>query len=216
MALEQPDELRHLALAAHERRGRDGERGGVATVRLDLERRIVSEDLLLQRTQGAPRLEPELVEFPVRERVVRESVRLPAAAVERQHRELLRRLAQRARLRVRDELGHDRVVTAQRELRPEPLLRRREAQVLEALRLVAAARRRRGPRTPGRARARAHGPRATRRGRGFLGATGLDRLREELLEPRAVDLAGLDGERVAPALVSIPSGFGRPFRSCET
>ena len=64
VALEQPDELRHLALAADERRGRDGERDGVAPGRLDLERRIVSEDLLLQRAQGAPRLEPELVEPP--------------------------------------------------------------------------------------------------------------------------------------------------------
>ena len=198
VALEQLDELRYLSLATYERRRGHRERGSRSGARrLHLELRIVSEDPLLERAQAPTWLQAELVELCARQRIVRERVRLAAAAVQREDCELLRPLAKGARLCKGDELDHDVAVTAEGELRPEPLLGRGEAELLEPLRLApqrdVVGEVAEGAAAPEPERPDGEHPRTC----GVLLATCLDRLREEGLEPQGVDVNRLGGERVA-------------------
>ncbi len=95
----------------------------------------MDEDHPLERAQLLARLEAELVEREPRLLVGGERVDLPARAVEREHLQPPQPLACRVLagepLELADELG----VHAELELRLDPILQRREAELLEPARL---------------------------------------------------------------------------------
>ncbi len=132
---EEVGQLGELRLAAYEEADRRGQRfvcrtEGVGVVQA----RVVAENLLLQRAQRGARLEPELVAQRMSERVVvLERVGLSACPVEREHRLCVQPLAQRVVGGEREDLTERLVVTAEGELRVDPLLERDQPQLLEAL-----------------------------------------------------------------------------------
>ena len=139
--LEQRAQRRELARAADERERRrrherPGQRRACASgAARELERRVLGEDLPLELPQRRARLEPELVERRPRVAVGLERLGLPARAVEREHQLPAQPLAVRMlgdqRLELADELG----VAAEREVGLDPLLERRQPQLLEPRRL---------------------------------------------------------------------------------
>ena len=114
-----------------EDRALDGDRGlggGRA-----LEGRIVRQDRLLERLQALARLEPELlVEQAARLLVRVERLGLATRPVEREHELAADALAKRVPGDETFQLGRDRGVTAECELGLDPLLDRRQPQLLEA------------------------------------------------------------------------------------
>ncbi len=96
-----------------------------------VERRVLSQDPPFEQPQLGARLEPELVERGARGAVGLERLRLPARPVERQHQlpaqPLALRLLRDQDLELADELG----VTAEREVGLDPLLERRQPQILQ-------------------------------------------------------------------------------------
>ena len=100
----------------------------------DVQRRVLDEDRPLELLQLDARLEPELV---VQERprppVDLEPFGLPAAAVEREHQLRAEALAVGVLGDERLELGDERELAAERELGVDPLLDRRQPQLLEPL-----------------------------------------------------------------------------------
>ena len=159
---------------------------------------------LLELPQLGARLDPELVERGPRVAVRLQRLRLPARAVQREHQLAAQPLAMRMlrdqRLQLADELG----VPAQRQVGLDPLLERRQPQLLEPAaldpreRLLAELRQRRA--APQRQRL-AQQPRRT------LGV-GVARLGDEPLEARQVDQLRLDLRAGSPAAASC-SASGR-------
>ena len=129
--LEARNELGQLGLAPDERAaGRVGGRLGTGH---EVERGILSQDCLLELTQGTAGVDPELLDqHPARLLVDLERLRLTARPIERQHQLAAQALPERVlgneRLELADELG----VAAEREVRFDPPLERPEEQLLEA------------------------------------------------------------------------------------
>src|SRR5438034_8234476 len=97
-----------------------------------LERRVLAQDRALELLQRSARLEPELVAQQLaRVAVDRQRIRLPPRAVESQHQltayALLQRVCGAECLELRDQLD----VTAEREIRVDPLHQRRKPQLFE-------------------------------------------------------------------------------------
>ena len=92
------------------------------------------EDRALERLERRRRLDPEALDERLPRRAVGlERLGLPARAVEREHQLAAEPLAQRVLGDERLELGDERGVPAEREVCVDPLLERREAQLLEPL-----------------------------------------------------------------------------------
>ena len=111
-----------LETASHEPRHR-ARQPQVAAGSRRPERRVVAKDGALDLAQLGARIDAELVgECPARRLECRESLGLPARAVERQH--VLRPQALTVRMLRNQllELGHEAVVAAERELRVDPQL----------------------------------------------------------------------------------------------
>ena len=191
---EDAGDLRQLGVAADQLVGRGGQGGGRRAARLlGRQLRVVREDRLLEPPQLRPRLDPELVdEQPAPLAHHLERLRLPAAAVEREHQVRAHALAQRVLGHQRPQLADQVGVAAARELRAHPLLDRLHPQLLQprdlALREVVEAvvgERRPAPQLErglqvGGGRVRVLGPRAL----------------EQVLEAVRVDRAALHAERV--------------------
>ena len=197
------EDRRELALLAERPRlrcaGRAGHRlrGGRRRRRLpvQLQRRVLVQDLPLELLQRRAGLDPELVDertAPASEDV--ERVGLPAAAIERDHQLAAQALAKRVLGDERLELRHELVLAAERQVGVDPLLDGREALLLEARdlalgeRLVAEV----GQRLPVPERER-----LAQAGRPLLGIGQGARLPDEQLEPAQVDLARRDVQQVA-------------------
>ena len=114
------------ARAAPEARPARGSRGS-----RELERRVLGQDLLLELPERRARLEPELVERRPRVAVGLERLRLPARAVEREHELAPEPLAVRMLGDQRLELADQARVAAEREVGLDPLLERRQPELLE-------------------------------------------------------------------------------------
>ena len=169
-----------------------------AIVAGDVQRGVLDEDRPLELLQLDARLEPELV---VQERprlpVDLEPLGLPAAPVEREHQLRAEALAVRMLGGERLELRDERELAAERELGVDPLLDRRQTQLLEALHLDARERlelevgeRPSLPQALG-------GAQRLRRGGRIAGCERLAPRRDEPFEVLEVELARLDPEQVA-------------------
>ena len=200
--LEQRAQRRQLARAAdererrrrHERPGQRDRSAASSRAARELERRVLGQDLLLELPQRRARLEPELVERRPRVAVGLERLRLPARAVEREHQLPAQTLAVRMLGDQRLELADELRVAAEREIGLDPLLERRQPQILQPPGLDPRERllgelgqrrpapQRRAPRAAGSRAAPGSAPRASR---------------DEPLEPQQVDRLRLDLEHVA-------------------
>ena len=164
-----------------------------------LERGILGQDRPLERLQRRRRLDPEALDQRVPRRAVRlERLGLPAGAVQREHQLAAEALAQRVLGDEGLELGDERRMPAERELRLDPLLERREPQLLEPLdRPPRRTTRRRGR----RAAARATGSSASRSSAAAAPASSRAArplgLRRQALEAREVEVVVADAERVS-------------------
>ena len=165
---QQLDDARELFLAVDERRWR---RGQVAAARRDCDRgdrRVMSEDRLLQPPQLRPRLQPQLLlQHPPRLLKALERVRLPAAPVEREHQLRPQPLSERILLDGGTELRHDLAMLAERERRLELLLESIDSQRLQPPRLAAE------PRRLGQPLQRRTAPEAERQRNGLRRAAGI-------------------------------------------
>src|SRR4051794_32349495 len=100
---------------------------------LDAQPDVVAQDRPLQLLQRGTGIEPRLLsQDGPRAAVHRERVRLPAAAVERQHELSLQLLAKRPLPYERLELRNQLVVPTEGEVRLDPFLERNRPQLLEA------------------------------------------------------------------------------------
>ena len=194
-------DLGELVLAAHERRRRRGQIAAApADDRSGGDRGVVREDRLLQPPELGPRLEPELVGENAPRLLERlQCIRLPAAAVERQHQLPPQPLPERVVRERRTERRGQLPLLAERETDLELLLERVDAQRLEPPRLGGEPRRRR------QALERGPTPEVERRCRRVRGGTDVavaqrgTRLREQLLERDRVDACVLQGIPVGEA-----------------
>ena len=92
----------------------------------------MAQDRLLELLEARPRLDAEgLDQLGARRAVDVERLDLPAGAVERDHQQLAQALAQRVLGGQLAQLGNDRGVAAERELRLEPASTRGQPQLLE-------------------------------------------------------------------------------------
>ena len=183
---EQRRRLGELAAPTDQRRrrrrqARHGPRGGGRR-----HRRVLLENGALEPLQLGARLDAELVhERLARPRELGQGVRLAAGAVEREHQLRPRPLAQRLRLDESLQLGDHLGVPAELEIEVDPVLQRRQPQLLQPepveLRLAAPERERRTE------------PLGALRGRERLG------LGAQLLEPGQVEIGGGDLDHVAGA-----------------
>jgi hypothetical protein len=108
----------------------DGRRGGSRTV----ERGILAQDRLLEVTERLARLDAELFDESLAGLAVdAESFCLTARAIEGEHQLPAHALAEGVARGQRFELGHERVVVAERKLRLDALLDRDQAQLLQPL-----------------------------------------------------------------------------------
>ena len=223
VALEQPDELRRARVrgrrASIRRHGQ--RRAGVAVGGRDLERRILSRMRCCSVAEHGPGSSPSSSSSRAcGRRIVRERLRLPARSgrARASPAPAAARATGCSAARPRtspSDLG----VTAQRELRVDPLLDGAPAAAPRAARLVARTKSvvRRGRRTPVRARARAPAPRATRRGRGSRPGGRRPLSRASRSKRAASTSAGVDVERVRrPAGSRSRATAAATLRSCET
>ena len=159
---------------------------------------VLDEDRPLELLQLDARLEAELVAQALsRPPVDLESLRLPSAAVEREHQLRGKALPERMLGGERLELRDERQLATERELCIDPLLDRRQTKLLEALDLDARERleleigeRPPLPQALGRTQ-------RVRRGGEIAGRARLTSLCDEPLEALEVELAGLDAQQVA-------------------
>ena len=194
-------------------------RGVVAQLRRDrdaatseLEGRVLREDPGVQLAQARPGVDAELVGEDLAHPVERaERLGLLAAAVVGEHEQLPQPLAQRLLADAPLELGHDRALAPERQLRLRPRLDDQQPQLLEPASL--------GPAEGGvlAAGVRLSAPEVEGVTAGLdrgIGTTAGQRLAGELREPReppGVGVGGRDRQLVPPASVSSSRGF--PFLS---
>ena len=101
------------------------------------EGRILGQDGPLEPLELRPGLQPELArEQPAAVPVDLQRVALPAAAVEREHRLAAQALAQRIRSDERVELSDELAVATELQQRFDPVLRRREPEIVETADVV--------------------------------------------------------------------------------
>ena len=213
---------RQLALAADERerrrrherpRERRPRRPAEQPLAREVERRVLGQDLPLELPQRRARLDPELVERRSRVAVGLERLRLPARAVEREHQLPAQPLAVRVLRDQRLQLADQLRVAAEREVGLDPLLQRRQPQILQPAGLDARERLlvELGQRRPAPQRERlAQQPRRAR------GLGRCARLGDEPLEPLQVDRLRLDLRAGSRAGASRASPSGSSLRSRET
>ena len=121
---ERCDERRERGVVADDRAAAGRPREGRA------ERWILTQDGALELLQHRARLDPELVhQQPSAFAVAGERLRLPSAAVEREHQLPPRLLAQRLLLHERLQLADETLVPAELELRFDPLAERLQPQL---------------------------------------------------------------------------------------
>ena len=196
-ALEQAPKLTKLGISPDERVGRHGQRLRRRCVAAgELELRILVEDACLKPAECRTRLEPELVaKMYAGRRVVLERLGLPPRAIQGEHRQLVRSLAQRLLGREYERLAKHLGVCPERNPRRDSFLECDEAKLLQPLRL-----------DPPEVVVREHAvgaavPEAER----LLGEGGGERrvvplrgraLRHETLEATRIEIVGADGERV--------------------
>ena len=100
--------------------------------RSDLERRVLHKDRLLQALQRLTRVDPQLVDERASRPLVRvKRFRLSARAVEGEHELAVESLPKPVLRRQRFQLWNELVVAAEREIGVDPLLERREPELLQ-------------------------------------------------------------------------------------
>ena len=171
-------ELQHL-LRLPERRGRR-RRGR------ELEARVVAQDLQLELLQRRPRLQAELLDqrpAPSLKRVQR--VGLPAAAIQRQHQLTAQPLPEHVLGDHRLQLRHQLEMAAARQIGVDPILQRRQPQLLQTRDLALRQRLalQIGQRLPPPQRQR-----ITQTGRAITGIPARTRPLHQRLKPRHIDL----------------------------
>jgi hypothetical protein len=178
---------------------RDGEHGPtLAPGRVQFERVVLTQHGLLESLQRLARLQAELANQVVaRVAIGRERVRLSSGAVEREHELAAKALAQRVASDESLELGDQQIVPAEREIRIDAVLERREPAFLEPLDIDAR------ERLEGEIRERRPAPERQRLAQlvhGALGRAGRKRAPTVLgkpLEPVEIELAEADAQHVA-------------------
>ena len=181
----------------------------------EIERRILLEDLPLERAQRRRRLDPELLVEQRAEVLERgERVRLPAGAIQRDHQPAPERLAERVARDEGLELGGGLDVAPEGEIGLDPLLERRQPEPLDPSRLDRGKRLRElGERVAPPERERLAQPR-----RSLGGGAARERLPRrprELLEAGQVELVLTDVDHVTGPERPDPLA-GSALRSCET
>jgi hypothetical protein len=166
--------------------------------RRQIEALVLVEHRALNLGQSRARLDAELVEqLAPRALEALEGVHLAARPVQRDHQLLVEALAQGMLVHERLELGHERRMAAQREVRLDPALERGDPRLLEArnLRLGKSLIREVGEdwSAPEPQRRFQQGARLA----WLASLKCLLTLRSEFLEPVAVDLVGFDHEQIA-------------------
>ena len=195
--IEERAELVEVTLAAHERCRRHGKaRRRRGSLRGRGEFGVVLEDPSLQLAQARPRFEPDLLAQPSADvRVVLQRLRLPPAAVERDHRLSLQPLAVRVLARNPENLGEHLLMSPEVELRVDPLFHGHETKLLQPLGLA------RRHLLVGQVPVRAPAPETEgpvgERGRegGVSGAPSCSALAEKALEACRVELLGCELDR---------------------
>ena len=177
-----------------------------------LKRRVVLEDLPLQGLQLGARLDPELVHEPAPRRAVGlERLGLTSAAVERDEQLALEPLPERVRGDQRLELGQDVLMAAEREVGLDPILERRQPQVLEPPDLVL---RERLVREVGERRS-APEPERLAEAVGGRGGLFVARLLDERLEAGRVERVVLELKRVAGCMCRERAVAEGPAQACD-
>ena len=196
--IEERAELVEVTLAAHERCRRHGKvrRRRRGSLRGRGESGVVLEDPSLQLAQARPRFEPDLLAQPSADvRVVLQRLRLPTAAVERDHRLSLQPLAVRVLARNPENLGEHLLMSPEVELRVDPLFHGHKTKLLQPLGLA------RRDLLVGQVPVRAPAPETEgpvgERGRegGVSGAPSCSALAEKALEACRVELLGCELDR---------------------
>ena len=205
---EDPRDLRQLAVTADQFVGRRRQRRRRGTGRGDSgQLGVVLEDRLLEPPQLTAGLDPQLLDqqpAPLAHHL--ERLRLPAAAIQRQHQVRPQPLSQGMLGHQRPQLADQVSVAPAGELGAHPLLDRLDAQLLEAVdlalcELVEAMVGQRGPTPEPESRFKV----GSRRRR-VLGA----RSREQVLEAMRVDGVGLHRERIAGGAAVDRGGVTEP------
>ncbi len=166
----------------------------------DVERGVLREDRVLQLVKRPSRFDPELREQRAPCRAIGvERFCLAPRAVEREHQLCAQTLAQRLSRDECFELGHQLVVTAERELGLEAVFQRRDVEFVEPCDLVLReplVRQIRQRRAVPECKCRVQ---TVQRVGVITGRQGCPALGEEPLEAVAVELVGLEGEAVGAA-----------------